>query len=205
MTLLVTVTSAGEVWEPVKHSTFGCKPVLNLSIGRLLTPSFRPFGVLRIHSSRNPSETNQRYDLGPAPNVESLERLVGEDTNVQVALYVFIFLHRTFPKLWRQFHKVNRRSKARSYYAGLHAGLNDQLLRRRRAVENDTGLVLATDSKLPAAVEIHFGETNARSSRPERTRYSKAFAAGFVTGRNLAINSAVESRRGPQSETRRIS
>ncbi len=73
MTLLVTVTSGGEVWEPVNQS--------NLQAGsefvdwKTLTRSFRPFGVLRIHSSRNPSETNQLYDLGPAPNVEPLERL----------------------------------------------------------------------------------------------------------------------------------
>lgn len=127
--------------------------------------------------------------------------LVGEDTNVQVATYVFIFLHRTFPELWRQFHKINRRSKARNYYRGLHAGLSDQLNARRKAVERDSGVLLVTDPNLPAAVQIHFGETNTRNSRQDRVRYSRAYAAGFADGRRLTINTAVTNRRSEQSST----
>ncbi len=120
--------------------------------------------------------------------------MVGEETNLQVGHYVFAFLDRKFPELWRAFHAQSKRSRARNYYAGLHAGLSQQLYGARRRIENDTGLVVAPDPNLPAEVERLIGKTKPTTHGGPRRRASNAFFAGLIAGRNLKIRTAVEDR-----------
>jgi hypothetical protein len=123
--------------------------------------------------------------------------MVGSDTNLAVGKYIYVFLDRIFPELWRKYHRLNRRSRAENYYAGLHYGLDEQLGFARRRVENDTGLVVAGDPNLPGAVRRLVGNTVKEQQR-NNARPSRAMNAGYRDGKNLKIRSALD---GDKSES----
>ena len=70
--------------------------------------------------------------------VRSLQ-IFGKKTNVQIALYVYGFLHREFALLWRDYKRKNNAdmSSRNSFYLGLYAGLSDKLLSTLGQVEEE--------------------------------------------------------------------
>jgi len=137
---------------------------------------------------------SRRYDTRWLSPGRTVVYLVGEETNLQVAQYVYGFLDYQFPALWRQFSQTSPRSRQRNYYAGLHAGLNEQLAVRRRAVESDTGLVVVNDPNLRPAVKRLMGKTTGGGESKTKGRASRAFSAGLHDGRALQIRRGITER-----------
>ncbi len=51
----------------------------------------------------------------------------GRKENIEISKYVFIFLYRTFNKLWSEYRKNKKGSSKKSYMYGLYISLNNTL------------------------------------------------------------------------------
>jgi hypothetical protein len=121
--------------------------------------------------------------------------LVGERTNVEVAQYVYGFLVRKYPELWRVYQEAWRVPlRARqSYYLGLSEGISEQLSKTRMAVQTERGLVVVEDPKVLAHAEEVLGpmQNKRMATALEDTQ---ALAAGLEDGRSVRISRGLEDR-----------
>lgn len=120
---------------------------------------------------------------------------VGEETNLQVAIYVYGFLSGAYKRLWKAFaekHGLSRRHK-KSYYVGLTDGIKSQLTIKRQSVETETGLIVVPDANLDLFVENSLGKTS-KIGGGKYFHYPEIEEAGFKDGKNLHIRRGIEQQ-----------
>ena len=112
--------------------------------------------------------------------------MVGEETNVKVAQYVYGFLMVKYQQLWEVYkkeHKLGNDYK-QAYFKGLTDGLMDQLKTARQTVETSMGLVVVEDPK----VKNMMNKLNLRSGQKSSYRGNKDVSGdAFQEGKNLKI------------------
>lgn len=125
--------------------------------------------------------------------------LVGEESNVQIAEYVFGFLQHQFEQCWKQYKKeTGATTKSRqAYYIGLHNGLNEQLKQKRKAVEQEMGLTVVPDAGLLAWMSENNPNLRKGGFGSRRaTRDDDALNAGFNDGKNMKVRKGLGSDTG---------
>ena len=97
-----------------------------------------------------------------------LIKILGEETNVDIARYMFDFFQEEFHILWRKYAKENKataRSKD-SYFHGLVWGIKEQLKVVQAEAQTETGLMIVKDEDLDRFVDGLYPnlKTNIRKS-----------------------------------------
>jgi len=120
--------------------------------------------------------------------------ILGTDTNVQIATYVYGYLKNTFKSLFKQYKKETGcpANVKQSYYAGLYDGLKIQLEATKVKVEQKEGLVLVDDKKLARYMAGAFDNLKTQTSR-WTVRDSQAVQDGTEQGKNIRIARGIES------------
>lgn len=123
--------------------------------------------------------------------------ILGEETNVAVARYVYEFLHRAFKDLWKQYQKETgaKSGSKQSYYMGLYKGLQEQFKAKHREVVTDRGLILVKDGDLERFVKDNFDRLRS-SSQKVNLNDARAKEQGFEKGKSLHISRGIESSSG---------
>lgn len=114
-------------------------------------------------------------------------RIVGTESNIEVAKYVHDYLMHTFKALWNDYKKLNKADikLRKGFIWGLFHGLNEKLSEQKKKVENEMGLVVVPDHGLTRFMN---STLNLKSGR--RDTFSNnmgAFNAGKERGRNINI------------------
>jgi Protein of unknown function (DUF2786) len=141
--------------------------------------------------------------------VKSLS-IIGRQTNVHVAIYVYGYLHREFMDLWHKHRKATSAdmSSRNSFFYGLYIGLNDKLLAEKGRVEEEVQQQLAqaesNSNKTVAMVLIGEKEKidQAVKGYHPRVKYTKvsegntnddgALIEGARAGKKIKIVTALE-------------
>lgn len=116
--------------------------------------------------------------------------LFGDETNVEVAKYIYDFLMTKFYDLWREYkfnHAADTMHK-QSYYAGLYQGLDEQLKSRLAKVQTETGLVLRRDPKLD-----EYTKDWAKTKTKVDLHSEHAQNQGYQDGKKIQINKGITS------------
>ena len=118
--------------------------------------------------------------------------IMGTKSNVEIAIYTYVFIRTKFNILWLQYKKENGlgQSSKNSYLYGLYKGLWDKLYETRQHVQQETGLVVVNDKDLSNFVNQEFGRLKS-GSITHSTRDSRATSAGYTAGNNMTINKGV--------------
>ena len=115
-------------------------------------------------------------------------KVLGEETNVEIARYMFDFFQSEFELLWKNFakkHGVGAKSKD-SYFHGLVWGIKEQLKVAQSQAQTETGLMIVKDGDLDKYInELHPNiKTTVRSSS---IHDKEAQTAGIEAGKNMQI------------------
>ena len=96
----------------------------------------------------DPFDSN--YDRSQRRQFTNFIHFIGEETNVQVAVYVYEFLSKEYKVLWNSFKErtSSLKSSKESYYHGLTWGIKEQLKKSQKAAQQEYGLVLVNDAAL---------------------------------------------------------
>ena len=118
--------------------------------------------------------------------------ILGEENNVEVAKYVYDFLSRAFKGLWLSYRQRTgcSNSHKQSYYYGLYQGLDAQLTVTRKAVEQETGLVVVKDGQLEKFVNNIFNNLK-KGNYKANCNSQEARLAGHEAGKNLKISKSL--------------
>jgi hypothetical protein len=130
----------------------------------------------------------------PQRRMKTSVYIMGTETNVAIATYVYGYLKSTFKSLYKVYKKeTGSLSHApSSYYAGLHKGLKAQLSETKKKVEQKAGLVLVPDAGLSRYMTKEFPSTRSSKSRSS-IRDRDAFSSGKEAGRNIRISRGISS------------
>ncbi|AHZ84660.1 hypothetical protein Bb109J_c1970 [Bdellovibrio bacteriovorus] len=124
-------------------------------------------------------------------------RLVGRPINTQIATYVFQYLDRVYPDLWRTYRAINKRAKEShrpSYYKGLTVGISHVLLKSRMAVEEERGLQVVKDKDLEDFTNDYCG---GRIHKEKAIKENKnVMFQGIRDGLQVQISPPLASRSG---------
>lgn len=149
--------------------------------------------VIRKHFFVDPVyKTSHRYGT---KKTAAQVWFVGKKTNVQVASYIFNFLVQKYRQLWKQYQLESgapNESKA-SYYQGLTNGLDSQLEKTKKKVEQETALVVVRDPNLDKQVQ-RFHDKTKNASGPNGGNDYDAYMDGRIEGRNIKISRGIEDR-----------
>lgn len=128
---------------------------------------------------------------------------LGRKTNVQIAQYVYGYLHEEFQRQWKQYHNETGGGNRLDFFRGLYIGLRDKLRSERGMLELQAqreGLVKHDDSAaLKEYIEQEFPETGRHSSGPRGWMDRDSVDDGKRAGRKLNIRPAVNESRGTRS------
>jgi hypothetical protein len=121
--------------------------------------------------------------------------ILGEEENVKIANYVYLFLKRTFRDLWKSYKKETKSPKGyqQSYYYGLYSGLKTQLEATKVKVQEETKAVVVTDANLNKFMKSAFPRIRSKSTKVNH-RDARAEYRGLSDGQNIRINKGVESK-----------
>jgi len=124
-------------------------------------------------------------------NNQTVTFILGEDTNVQVATYVYSFLLRKFRELWSVYKKRTGKGSGsrRAYYWGLYSGIMTQLDSKKISVQKEVGIVLVEDPSLTDFINGHFKTTTTKQAKIKRDL--EAQSAGIKDGIKINIQNAV--------------
>lgn len=119
--------------------------------------------------------------------------LVGEKVNVEVAAYVYDFLTIKFKELWKEFRKTTscEERERQSYYSGLSVGLDMQMVKARKKVEGEWGLVIIADPNLKKAVEDIVGRTRPSNFGRGSATNEDVKNAGIEDGKQIKIQRGI--------------
>lgn len=150
---------------------------------KFICPLLDKYFFVRVITIRNKKEKTTRIEM------------VGDRANTTVAKYVFDFLYRKFPELWKAYKKetgCSERAK-QAFYLGLYNGLKTQFDSQRQSTCQERGLVLVDDPKLDEKTKELIGEYSYSKSKIN-IRDAAATASGEEQGRKLQINKGVENK-----------
>jgi hypothetical protein len=134
--------------------------------------------------------------------------LVGRQSNVQIAIYVYGYLHREFMDLWHAHKKKHGLSMAdrNGFFYGLYVGLSEKLEREKGVVEADVQAELGDASTGKSVALMLVGETekveqHVKEAHP-RLKYTTVGAgpvndygvlyAGKSAGKQIEIKTALK-------------
>jgi len=128
----------------------------------------------------------------------------GRQSNVAVALDVFHFLDATFRRLWAEYMRETGTpaNRQKSFYVGLVQGLDSQLAKAQKEVEQEAGLVVVDDAALKAmmeAMKLSKGKPLADSLRDEA-----AMRRGQEEGSKLRISRSLNQPTNNAGPTLRL-
>jgi len=115
---------------------------------------------------------------------------LGEPHNVEIAIYIYDFLERSFIELFKEYRKKTGSGvKARnSYYYGLYCGLADQLKAARHKAESSAGLVVVKDGEISKYAKDLFSNLKAGAKTEKMDLHDKeALMSGILDGKNIKI------------------
>ena len=115
---------------------------------------------------------------------------LGEETNVEVALYTRDFLTHAFKSAFKVYRaKTGSPANHRqSFYYGLFKGLCEQLEVKKTESEGEYGLVLVKDNDLATFVRNEIGPTRGGGTRKVNTNSESAIANGSETGKGMNLS-----------------
>ena len=137
------------------------------------------FFKVRVFQSMNDARTKYVY------------RFVGEEWDIQIAIYVYRFLCGHFRREWK-----TRRGRCRNRQAflwGMYRGLCQKLYERQPLTEQQPGLIRADRAleRRKQYIQQHWGDLKSASVEPDDDA-SKARWLGYQAGRATEIRSGVE-------------
>ena len=113
---------------------------------------------------------------------------VGKQVDIDIALYVYVFLTRRFAYCWN--HHRGRARNRRAFIEGMFRGIWAVLLEAQPPEEpHKPGLILA---ERDAYIRAHFGDTSAHKAPHSDKLAAAAAFAGFLHGRNTKIRTPLE-------------
>lgn len=146
--------------------------------------------------------------------------LLGTRENLAVAEYVYHFLERLLPRLWRRYQQANHATgkEKNSYYIGVLNGFREKLQQQEKVVSNrdltvardaalaaDTnpaaadstcsGLVCAGDQGLQDFLNTRFPHIRKISGKGSRL-YQATYRAGQADGRKIVIHKGIHHQEG---------
>jgi hypothetical protein len=124
-------------------------------------------------------------------------QLVGTKENCEIAAYIFTYLDRAYPELWKNYLKNNREIKCHkgSYYQGLTRGIAQMLEATKWKVQKEVGLVLKQDANLTNFVKQKFRATYGRSYSYSKID-QKAYNDGISDGSNITLRRPIKAENG---------
>jgi hypothetical protein len=130
-------------------------------------------------------------------------KIMGEKTNIQIASYVYSFLHRTFKDLWNAYKKQTGATvgSKQSYYLGLYDGLYQQLNSQKNKIvkecEANTNALAIVDEALEKYVKQMHPEMK-YSSLKVNNRDMSARDSGREHGENIRIHRGISEKSNKQ-------
>jgi hypothetical protein len=125
---------------------------------------------------------------------------LGRKTNVQVAQYVYGYLHDEFERQWKRYHKETAGGNRLDFFRGLCRGLDERLRKERTAVactEKQEGLVRRDDAEaLESYVGTVFPSPGHARRRSRGLVDGASYSDGNQAGRKLDIRPAVSDSKG---------
>ncbi len=145
--------------------------------------------------------SRSQYDAGTRERYKVLE-ILGSVENVQIAEYVYWYLWRELPLLWKSYSEVGarqkRRASQRSFYLGVLNGFHDKLSKEKTQaadaepssiqglIKMERSLDLMLRKELKSFVQERFPRLNrGGSSRGELER--DAYHSGVARGQTLEL------------------
>lgn len=193
----------GEDFTPERHGGGECAsrlPTAHKYIAWILEKYFR---VSIIYITKWETFTDKGVER--EGRVRRLQ-LFGKKTNVQIAIYVYKFLHREFGELWRE-HKRKFEapmSSRNSFYYGLYCGLDEKLNATLGQVEQETAkqlehkgtsmALVLVDEKKKVDQAVHEAHPRLKyiSQEVGQTDDYSAIADGQRKGRKIEIKPAIQ-------------
>jgi predicted SprT family Zn-dependent metalloprotease len=143
--------------------------------------------------------SRSQYDAGSRESYKILE-ILGTVENVAIAEYVYWYLWRELPYLWKTYAATQGKTRAsqRSFYLGVLNGFHDKLDREKRSAEmigeaGDSGLIALDKglerilrSELRGFVAERFPRLN-RNGSSRSGLEAEAYRSGVARGRNLEL------------------
>lgn len=123
---------------------------------------------------------------------------LGEETNVEIAEYMYDYLKNTFKACFKQYREEtgSKVGAKQSYYMGLYKGLNEQLTIKRQNVENETGLVVVKDGELTKYMRDQFGRLRGGGNQRINAGDQAARESGQEKGATMRIRKGLNSSTG---------
>lgn len=120
---------------------------------------------------------------------------IGDETNVQLALFAFDFLLLRYKELWRVVQKEKNLAlrEKESYYLGLSHGFIQKHKEIVNYSKNKYGLVVVKNPKLDEFVKEEYGTL--KDSKPDMSKADKfdLLLRGEMDGENININQGIEN------------
>ena len=141
------------------------------------------------------------YNAETTTTYKALE-LLGDQTSLEIAEYVYYFLWNQLPLLWKQYKKTAAPgANRRSYYMGVLTGLRRKLReeeQRQKAPGESAGLTLVSGDELTlerrSFVQKRFPRLRTDSRAGSALRDNKGFEAGLRSGRELSLRAGINDK-----------
>jgi len=126
-------------------------------------------------------------------NKVKIFQLIGTAENCEIASYIFDYLDRAFPELWKVYLKNNpqHHKHKKSYYSGLNSGIESMLETTKFRVQEETGLILKEDANLKAFVKSI--ATKHYSSQARHYLESTVYNNGLDDGKKITLRKPIKS------------
>lgn len=130
-------------------------------------------------------------------------QLIGTKENCEIASYIFSYLDKSYPELWKTYLKNNpniSRQKA-SYYHGLTKGIKTMLEATKWKVEEEMGLALVEDANL-----VEFVKQKANGKYGKQSNKAaidpKVYNDGIDDGSNITLRKPINTDSASQNLTK---
>lgn len=125
---------------------------------------------------------------------------IGEEHNVKIAKYIFDFLVPAMERGWKAF-KAKYEAEGyggltahkKSYYTGLYLGLQENLEKTRKKVEQEAGLVVVKDPGIKDHIDDMFDKPGDAKALSTDTRGGIAMKEGYEQGKETQIAMGLDS------------
>jgi hypothetical protein len=127
-------------------------------------------------------------------------QLIGTKENCEIASYIFSYLDKSYPQLWKTYLKNNSdvNYQKTSYYHGLTRGIKEMLETTKWKVEEEMGLTLTEDLDLVAFVKQK--TTGNYSNKSVKFAIDqKVYNDGIDDGANITLRKPINSEAKNQS------
>ncbi len=192
------------VVDKVASSGYTLKPHWNNLIHLLQKYFFVKIVILKTFDGYSSGE--YAYEKSARTRYKKTFQILGTKENAQIANYIFHYLDRVYPELWKDVYERNANLKPndkQSYFDGLTEGISILLEETKMRVEEEYGLVLVKDPKLQKFVEENsngkYG-SGGGSDNFNKELYDK----GVQDGKGVTLRKPIEAERSQNNTTKLI-